>query len=60
MSWEAEMKCRSCPYTDPGRILPEGSRGEALASTLTCPNCDLEEGLVVIESTLKRWQDRGN
>ncbi len=54
MYWEAEMKCRSCPYTEEGRILPERSKEEALESTLTCPNCDLEEGLVVVESTLRR------
>ena len=53
--YEADMRCRRCECLDYGRLLPDmSSREEALEATLTCPSCDLEDGLVVIESTLKK------
>ena len=60
VNWEAKMRCRQCTNEEEGRILYEMSKEEALEARLDCPSCELDEGLVVIESTLKRSQDRGN
>ena len=58
--WETDMECQRCSYLDEGRSLSDMSEEEVLGVTLKCPSCDLEEGLVVVESSLRRREEDGN
>lgn len=52
MEWTADFKC-ACGYVDEDRSFTAPNREEALEATLPCPNCDEDNGLRVIEETLR-------
>lgn len=52
MEWLTDMRCKNCQYVAEGRGLPDLSPQEALNATLSCPNCDTQDGLEVIKRTL--------
>jgi len=54
MRWTADMKCRVCGHVDEARSFEGGTRDEAEAANLTCPNCDEDDGLEVVTETLRR------
>ena len=48
-NWTADMKCTRCDYEVDATLLDGGAKEDAEQATIDCSNCDLTDGLVVIE-----------